>query len=170
MELAVAMETPAEEGVSSNASDSEPEVEPSPATASIVAEVRDLYENASKVDILIRLIQSRTVEVRCQRQLQIYRMAHEEGIKEKTRLQLDLAYNDKMLAVLQRGAHEAKSMLVTVTQQHADAVKMIEKLDRKRTEFIREEQQIKAELAGYKAKFEEMQEQSKLENKNLNEI
>lgn len=151
--------TTALEGNSST--ESEPESEPSPVAADIVAEVRELYRNASKLDVLVRLVQSRTVELRYQRQVQICQAAFEEGIKEKTRLQLDLAYYDKMLAVLQRGACEAKSQLATVTQQHAEAVRMVEKLDSKRTELIREEQLIKTELAGYRDKFEEMQRESK---------
>lgn len=151
--------TTALEGNSST--ESEPESEPSPVAADIVAEVRELYRNASKLDVLVRLVQSRTVELRYQRQVQICQAAFEEGIKEKTRLQLDLAYYDKMLAVLQRGACEAKSQLATVTQQHAEAVRMVEKLDSKRTALIREEQLIKTELAGYRDKFEEMQRESK---------
>uniref|UniRef100_A0A8D8EUV4 (northern house mosquito) hypothetical protein n=2 Tax=Culex pipiens TaxID=7175 RepID=A0A8D8EUV4_CULPI len=153
----VAMETTTTRDEGNSSTESEPESEPSPVAADIVAEVRELYRNASKLDVLIRLVQSRTVELRYQRQLQICQAAFEEGVKEKTRLQLDLAYYDKMLAVLQRGACEAKSQLATVTQQHGEAVRMVEKLDLKRTELIREEQLIKAELAGYREKFEEMQ-------------
>uniref|UniRef100_A0A8D8A484 (northern house mosquito) hypothetical protein n=1 Tax=Culex pipiens TaxID=7175 RepID=A0A8D8A484_CULPI len=153
----VAMETTTTRDEGNSSTESEPESEPSPVAADIVAEVRELYRNASKLDVLVRLVQSRTVELRYQRQVQICQAAFEEGIKEKTRLQLDLAYYDKMLAVLQRGACEAKSQLATVTQQHGEAVRMVEKLDLKRTELIREEQLIKAELAGYREKFEEMQ-------------
>lgn len=159
---AVAVETtalvannPAAEKANSHSSVSEPESDSSTA-AGIVAEVRELYRG-SKVDILIRLIQSRTVEVKYQRQLEVYQVALYEGVKEKTRLQLDLAYCDKMLAVLQREAREGKSTLTTILQQHADAVAMIEKLDAKRTQFIKEEQQIKNELAEYKHKFLQMQ-------------
>lgn len=155
------METTTTRDESNSSTESEPESEPSPVAADIVAEVRELYRNASKLDVLVRLVQSRTVELRYQRQVQICQAAFEEGIKEKTRLQLDLAYYDKMLAVLQRGACEAKSQLATVTQQHAEAVRMVEKLDSKRTALIREEQLIKTELAGYRDKFEEMQRESK---------
>lgn len=162
---AVAVETtalvannPAAEKANSHSSVSEPESDSSTA-AGIVAEVRELYRG-SKVDILIRLIQSRTVEVKYQRQLEVYQVALYEGVKEKTRLQLDLAYCDKMLAVLQREAREGKSTLTTILQQHADAVAMIEKLDAKRTQFIKEEQQIKNELAEYKHKFLQMQQDS----------
>uniref|UniRef100_A0A1Q3FNM8 Putative rho-associated coiled-coil n=1 Tax=Culex tarsalis TaxID=7177 RepID=A0A1Q3FNM8_CULTA len=162
---AVAMETPTAAGgnnsgepANSHSSGSEPDSESSTA-AEVVAEVRELYTNASKVDILIRLIQSRTVEVRYQRQLEVYRVALYEGIKEKTRLQLDLAYYDKMLAMLERGAQEGKASLESVLQQHAEAVKMIEELDLKRTQLIKEEQLIKAELAEYKDKFLMMQQE-----------
>lgn len=155
------METTTTRDEGNSSTESEPESEPSPVAADIVAEVRELYRNASKLDVLIRLVQSRTVELRYQRQLQICQAAFEEGVKEKTRLQLDLAYYDKMLAVLQRGACEAKSQLATVTQQHGEAVRMVEKLDLKRTELIREEQLIKAELAVYRERFEEMQRESK---------
>lgn len=165
---AVAMETTVAEGgnnsaepANSHSSASEPESESSTA-AGIVAEVRELYSNSSKVDILIRLIQSRTVEVKYQRQLEVYQVALYEGIKEKTRLQLDLAYYDKMLAMMERGAQENKTSLATVLEQHADAVKMIQELDLKRTQLIKDEQQIKTELAEYKEKFLQMQRQSKL--------
>lgn len=165
MAVAAAIETMAEEGSSnaadatnSNSSISDPESESSTAT-DIVSEVRELYSSASKVDILIRLIQSRSVEVRFQRQLELYQVALYEGIKEKTQLQLDLAYCDKMLVMLERGAKESKLTLSAVLQQYSDAVKMIEELDLKRTKFIKDEQQIKTELTEYKRKFQQMQQE-----------
>lgn len=129
----------------------------------IVEEIRTLYQ-CDKVEILNELIKSRIDQARLKHRVDVLQHALEESSSSKMKLQLDLAYSNRIVVCLQEAANEQINLSTKVTEKYNMAVDMMSELDLKRVQLIKDTRSLRNEFTEYQEKIEqidkELQEQT----------